>query len=56
MPTSWIPLARWVLAAPFFAGQIGARLHNPEQDHSRTSSYSLEDSAYREFQVKLSPR
>ena len=37
-----------------FAGQIGARLHNPEQDHSRTSSYSLEDSAYREFQVKLS--
>ncbi len=37
-----------------FAGQIGARLHNPEQDHSRTRSYSLEDSAYREFQVKLS--
>ena len=36
-----------------FAGQIGARLHNPEQDHSRTHSYSLEDSAYREFQVKL---
>lgn len=37
-----------------FAGQIGARLHNPEQDHSQTSSYTLEDSAYREFQVKLS--
>lgn len=37
-----------------FAGQIGARLHNPELDHSRTRSYSLEDSAYREFQVKLS--
>ncbi|NLZ18229.1 MAG: HD domain-containing protein [Desulfobulbaceae bacterium] len=36
-----------------FAGQIGARLHNPEADHSRTKSYTLEDSAYREFQVKL---
>lgn len=37
-----------------FAGQIGARLHNPEQDHTRTNAYSFEDSAYREFQVKLS--
>lgn len=36
-----------------FAGQIGARLHNPEADHGRTSSYSLEDTAFREFQVKL---
>lgn len=37
-----------------FAGQIGARLHNPEVDHSQTASYSTEDSAYREFQVKMS--
>ncbi len=36
-----------------FAGQVGARLHNPEADHGRTSSYSLEDTAFREFQVKL---
>lgn len=37
-----------------FAGQIGARLHNPEQDPSLTSAYSLDDTAYREFQVKMS--
>lgn len=37
-----------------FAGQIGARLHNPEQDHSQTRAYSLEDTAYREFRVKMS--
>jgi len=37
-----------------FAGQIGARLHNPEQDPTDTSAYSLEDTAYREFQVKMS--
>jgi len=37
-----------------FAGQIGACLHNPEQDHEETLSYSREDSAYREFQVKMS--
>ena len=37
-----------------FAGQIGARLHNPEQDPTDTSAYSLEDTAYREFRVKMS--
>jgi uncharacterized protein len=37
-----------------FAGQIGARLHNPEADCSATLPYSLEDTAYREFQVKMS--
>lgn len=36
-----------------FAGQIGARLHNPELDPGRTAAYSLEDTAYREFQVKM---
>ena len=37
-----------------FAGQIGARLHDAEIDHSRTHAYSREDTAYREFQVKMS--
>ncbi len=37
-----------------FAGNIGARLHNPEQDPFQTRSYSLEDTAYREFRVKMS--
>lgn len=37
-----------------FAGQIGARLHNPELDPSSTLPYSLEDTAYREFRVKMS--
>ena len=37
-----------------FAGQIGARLHNPEQDPSLSVPYSLEDTAYREFRVKMS--
>lgn len=37
-----------------FAGQIGARLHNAEIDPAETDSYSTEDTAYREFQVKMS--
>ena len=37
-----------------FAGQIGARLHNPELDPAATSPYSLEDTAYREFRLKMS--
>ncbi len=37
-----------------FAGQIGARLHNAEIDPASTESYSREDTAYREFQVKMS--
>lgn len=37
-----------------FAGQIGARLHNAELDPEATRSYSQEDTAYREFQVKMS--
>ncbi|MCU0580395.1 MAG: HD domain-containing protein [Desulfobacterota bacterium] len=36
-----------------FAGEVGARLHNSHKDLSRTVSYSWEDTAYREFQVKL---
>ncbi len=37
-----------------FAGQVGARLHNQNVDVEKTSSYTTEDTAYREFLVKLS--
>ncbi|MEW6429136.1 MAG: HD domain-containing protein [Thermodesulfobacteriota bacterium] len=37
-----------------FAGQVGARLHNPNNDVSGTLSYSRDDTAYREYTVKLS--
>jgi len=36
-----------------FAGEVGARLHNSHKDLSKTVSYSREDTAYREFRVKL---
>jgi uncharacterized protein len=36
-----------------FAGQIGAQLYNPDADHGQTAPYSAEDTAYREFQVKM---
>ena len=36
-----------------FAGRIGARVHNTEAEALSDSSYSREDSAYREYLVKL---
>ena len=36
-----------------FAGEVGAVLHNPEKDVAETEAYSREDSAYREYMVKL---
>ncbi len=36
-----------------FAGEVGARLHNPDADIDATSAYTEEDTAYREFIVKL---
>jgi len=36
-----------------FAGEVGARLHNSELDIGHTRAYSREDTAYREFSVKL---
>ena len=36
-----------------FAGEIGAKLHNKEIDLEKTKEYSKEDTAYREFMVKL---
>ena len=36
-----------------FAGRIGACLHNSEQEALASESYSSQDSAYREYLVKL---
>lgn len=37
-----------------FAGEIGAKVHNKGVDISKTKSYTEEDTAYREYVVKLS--
>ena len=37
-----------------FAGEVGARLHDPGIEVQRTKPYTKEDTAYREFLVKLS--
>ncbi|OGD31864.1 MAG: hypothetical protein A2V45_00435 [Candidatus Aminicenantes bacterium RBG_19FT_COMBO_58_17] len=37
-----------------FAGEVGARLHDPGIDVGKTKPYTKEDTAYREFLVKLS--
>jgi len=36
-----------------FAGEVGARLHNPDMNLKKTKPYTKEDTAYREFLVKL---
>lgn len=36
-----------------FAGEVGAKLHNPRPDIEETPAYSSEDTAYREYRVKL---
>jgi len=36
-----------------FAGEIGAKLHNKDVDIDKTQAYSKEDTAYREYMVKL---
>jgi len=36
-----------------FAGRIGARLHNTAAEAVGAPAYSVEDSAYREYLVKL---
>jgi len=36
-----------------FAGEVGARLHCPEKPPSATEAYSLEDTGYREYILKL---
>jgi uncharacterized protein len=37
-----------------FAGEVGARLHNPDIDPEKSEPYSIDDTAYREFKIKLS--
>jgi uncharacterized protein len=37
-----------------FAGEVGAKLHNKNIDINNTKPYTAEDTAYREFIVKLS--
>lgn len=36
-----------------FSGEVGARLHNPDIDVNLTEAYGKEDTAYREYIVKL---
>jgi len=36
-----------------FAGRVGARVHNTEQEALSAGEYSLQDTAYREYLVKL---
>lgn len=37
-----------------FAGEVGAKLHNPELAPEKSAPYSVEDTGYREFKLKLS--
>ncbi len=43
-----------VARAYLFAGELGARLHNPEIDVLETAPYSKEDTGFREYKLKLS--
>jgi len=36
-----------------FAGEVGAKLHNKGIDLAKTKPYTSEDTAYREYMVKL---
>jgi uncharacterized protein len=42
-----------IARAYLFAGELGARLHNPDLRIEETKSYSVDDTGYREFTVKL---
>ncbi len=42
-----------VARAFLFAGEVGARLHNPEMSIENTRPYSIDDTGYREYKVKL---
>ncbi len=43
-----------VARAFLFAGEVGAKLHNPEVNLENTLPYSKDDTGYREFKLKLS--
>ncbi|HIJ57859.1 MAG TPA: HD domain-containing protein [Deltaproteobacteria bacterium] len=36
-----------------FAGEVGARLHNPHVNITETKPYSVDDTGYREYRLKL---
>jgi uncharacterized protein len=42
-----------IARALHFAGHVGAKLHNREEEAMASAAYSEEDSAYREYLVKL---
>lgn len=42
-----------VARAYLFAGEVGARLHNPDVNIADTKPYSEEDTGFREYRVKL---
>jgi len=42
-----------VARAFLFAGEVGARLHNKEMNIENTRPYSIDDTGYREYKVKL---
>ncbi len=42
-----------VARAYLFAGELGARLHNPDIDVEQAPAYSQDDTGYREYRVKL---
>ena len=42
-----------VARAFLFAGEVGARLHNPDVDPADTRPYTQEDTGYREYKLKL---
>lgn len=42
-----------VARAFLFAGEVGARLHNPKMNIENTRPYSIDDTGYREYKVKL---
>ena len=42
-----------VARAFLFAGEVGARLHNPDMKIEESKSYSEDDTGYREYRLKL---
>jgi uncharacterized protein len=42
-----------IARAFLFAGEVGARLHNGQTSIEKTAPYSVDDTGYREFKVKL---
>jgi uncharacterized protein len=42
-----------IARAYLFAGEIGARLHSSDLDPEKSASYSIDDTGFREYRVKL---